>query len=115
MADNDQAYDENALTKDLRLWWDDQVSGGAADPFASPKPESGTIFDVIPEIDSLGAVTGLITIEKHTGFEVPPRVIRRGGYQDFDDMVSDLLPKVRVLVERQKKAPDSNSKKRDAA
>jgi len=92
-------YSEAALTDDLRTWWDGEV-GGVDDPFADPKPPTGTIFDVLPAIDSLGVVSGLLTIEKHVGFEVPSRVIRRGGYSRFDDMTADLLPKVRAMVER---------------
>jgi hypothetical protein len=104
------AFDEDELIKDLRGWWDDQVGGGPDDPFADPTPSAGTIFDVIPVIDSLGVVTGLITIEKHVGFKVPPRVIRRGGYNSFDDMITDLLPKVHVLVEKKKVAHEKPKK-----
>lgn len=96
-------FSEAALVDDLRAWWDGEV-GGADDPFADPKPPSGTIFDVLPAIDSLGAVNGLLTIEKHVGFDVPSRIIRRGGYGSFDDMTSDLLPKVRAMVERRRQA-----------
>jgi len=102
--------DEGELIKDLQAWWDDQVGGGPDDPFADPPPSTGTIFDVIPVIDSLGVVTALITIEKHAGFKVPPRVIRRGGYNSFDDMVSDLLPKVHALVAK-KAGSDKPEKK----
>ncbi|MCE4225943.1 hypothetical protein HCU64_19510 [Methylobacterium sp. C25] len=98
-----EPYSEEALLDDLRSWWDDEVGDG--DPFADPKPASGTIFDVIPTIDSLGAVNGLLTIEKHVGFEVPPRVIRPGGYASFEDMTADLLPKVRAMVARRQSAP----------
>ena len=97
-------FSEDALAEDLRAWWDGEV-GDADDPFADPKPPSGTIFDVLPAIDSLGAVNGLLTIEKHVGFEVPSRIIRRGGYSSFDDMTSDLLPKVRAMVERRRHTP----------
>jgi hypothetical protein len=100
MADEDRSYNEDALVRDLRVWWDDQVGGGEDDPFADAKPPTGTIFDVIPVIDSLGVVTGLVTVEKHVGFKVTPRIIRRGGYSGFDDLVDDLLPKVRALVEK---------------
>lgn len=96
-------YSEDALVDDLRAWWDGEV-GGEDDPFADPKPASGTIFDVLPAIDSLGVVNGLLTIEKHIGFEVPSRIIRRGGYGSFDDMASDLLPKVRAMVDRRRQA-----------
>ena len=94
-------YSEASLADDLREWWDAEV-GGADDPFADPKPISGTIFDVLPAIDSLEIVNGLLTIEKHVGFEVPSQIIRRGGYSSFEDMTSDLLPKVRAMVERRR-------------
>lgn len=103
-------FDEEELIKDLQDWWDDQVGGGPDDPFADPAPSTGTIFDVIPVIDSLGVVTGLITIEKHVGFKVPPRIIRRGGYNSFDAMVSDLLPKVHAFVVK-KVGPEKPEKK----
>jgi hypothetical protein len=107
-------YDEGALATDLKTWWDDQVGGGKDDPFADPSaPTAGTIFDVIPAVDSLGVVTGLITIEKHVGFKVSPRVIRRGGYNSFDDMITDLMPKIKILVEK-KKATNDNPKKEAA-
>jgi len=83
----DQDYSEAALADDLRSWWDGEV-GCVDDPFADPKPPAGTIFDVLP------------AIEKHVGFEVPSRIIRRGGYSSFEDMTADLLPKVRAMVER---------------
>ena len=96
MANGPLGYSENDLARDLRAWWDEQVGNGD-DPFADPVPSRGpdTIFEVIPELDSLAMVEGLITAEKHVGFEIPPCVIRRGGYSSFDDMVGDLLPKLR--------------------
>ena len=100
---NVNGYSETTLTDDLRAWWNGEVEG-ADDPFAAPKPRAGTIFDVLPAIDSLGVISGLLTIEKHVGFEVPSRVIRRGGYSSFEDMTSDLLPKVRALAERHRQS-----------
>ncbi len=78
---SDQAYAEDALLADLRAWWDGEVEG-TADPFANPTPgAAGTIFDVLPVIDSLSCISGLLTIEKHVGFEVPSRILRSGAEQ----------------------------------
>ena len=112
MMDDDLGYDEGALVNDLRAWWNDQVGGD--DPFVSPKAPSGTIFDVVPEMDSLSAVTGLVTVEEHLGFDVPPTMIRRGGYSNFDDMVNDIMPKVRSMAEKHK-AANGKLKKKEAA
>ncbi|MEX0697738.1 MAG: hypothetical protein WD099_09355 [Dongiaceae bacterium] len=96
-------YSEDELTADLRSWWDDQVAD-ANDPFANPVPhQPGTIFEVVPVIDSLGVVTALITMEKHVKFEIPPRIIKAGGYRSFEEMIADLLPKVRALAIKKRK------------
>lgn len=101
--DTDLGYSEDDLKADLRAWWDDQVST-EDDPFADPQPpRTGTIFEVVPAIDSLGVVEALITIEKHLKCEVPPRIIKAGGYRDFEEMAGDLLPKIRALVIKQRK------------
>jgi hypothetical protein len=98
------AHTESDLVTDLRTWWDDHVEADD-DPFAEPPrpPRAGTIFEVVPVIDSLGVVTALLTIEKHVGFTVPVRIIKRGGYGSFAEMVADLLPKVQALVLRKRK------------
>jgi len=90
--------DEAALLKDLETWWNEEVGGN--DPFAPPKPPAGTIFDALPAIDSLGVVAGIVVIEAHLPCKVPLRLIRPGGYNSFDDLVADLMPKLRDLVKK---------------
>lgn len=97
MLDGD-GFDEAALLRDLRTWWDAEVGGD--DPFAPPKPPAGTIFDALPAIDSLGVVTGLVVIEAHLPCKVPLRLIRPGGYKSFEDLVANLTPKLRDLVKK---------------
>jgi hypothetical protein len=91
-------FDEQALLADLKTWWDEQA--GKDDPFASPAPAPGTIMDVLPNIDSLATVAALVVIENHLPCEVPPSVIRPGGYHGFDDLTQDMLPKLQALVEK---------------
>jgi hypothetical protein len=104
------SYDEAALIKDLEVWWHDQVNGSADDPFRGPPLPEGTIFDVLPAVDSLGVVSALVTMEKHIGQRIPARVIRKGGYKDFEDMTGDLLPKIKALVEKTKQTSSRGSK-----
>jgi len=100
---SDLGYSEDDLAADLRTWWDDQVAD-ADDPFADPRPpRAGTIFEVVPVVDSLGVVTALITIGKHVGFDVPPRLIKAGGYRSFEEMLAHLLPRIRALVIQRRK------------
>jgi len=104
MAAEPLGYSESDLTNDLRDWWDEEVVG-SNDPFAEPKPANGTIYEVQPEVDSLAVVKRLVIIDKQVGFEIPASVVRRGGYRSFDDMVADLLPKIRAhyIKHRKKK------------
>ena len=101
---SDLDYSEDDLAADLKVWWDDQVAD-VDDPFADPRPpREGTIFEVVPVVDSLGVVTALLTIEKHVNFEVPARIIKAGGYRNFEEMLAHLLPRVRSLaIQRRKK------------
>ena len=102
MSDMDLGYSEADLLNDLQNWWDEEVAADD-DPFTVPRSTSGTIFEVIPEVDSLGVINGLLTIEEHVGFEVPPSIIQRGGYRSFEEMTTDLIPKVRALVIKKRK------------
>jgi hypothetical protein len=95
---NAVGFDEKALLTDLKAWWDEQV--GKDDPFAPPKPAPGTIMDVLPEVDSLATVTALIVMENHLPCEVPPSVIRPGGYHSFEDMTQDMMPKLQGLMDK---------------
>ena len=102
-------FNEAAMRAELQSWWDSQVDS-SDDPFAAPKPPVGTISDVVPVVDSLSVTTALVAIEKHVGFKVPPRVIQRGGYNSFDEMVNDLIPKVDFLFEKRKSKSGKDSK-----
>lgn len=106
-------FNKIALIAELKGWWDEQVAN-PDDPFADPPAPTGTIFDVLPELDSLAAVGGLVAIEKHVPFEVTARIIRKGGYNNFDDLVSDLMPKLEDLAEKHVQKMSANMKK-DAA
>lgn len=94
-------FNEATIRTELQAWWDSEVDS-SDDPFAAPKPPAGTIFDVVPAVDSLSVATALVAVEKHVGFKVPPRVIQRGGYNSFDEMVNDLVPKIGFLFEKHK-------------
>ena len=100
---SDLDYSEDDLAADLKVWWDDQVAD-ADDPFVDPRPpREGTIFEVVPVVDSLGVVTALLTIEKHIHSKVSPRIIKPGGYRSFEEMLAHLLPLVRTLVLQRRK------------
>ena len=95
------AYPRQAIMQELQAWWDDETGAGAAkDPFADPPVRGGSVLDLQPAVDSLRIVTALVIIEKRLGFKVPVNVIQRGGYDSFEEMIADLVPKVQTLYEK---------------
>jgi acyl carrier protein len=102
-ANKELNYPQQAVMQEFQAWWDDETGAGVAkDPFADPTVRGGSVFDLQPAIDSLRIVTALVSIEKHLGFNVPVNVIQRGGYNSFEEMVTDLVPKVQALYEQRK-------------
>lgn len=101
-------FDQKALLADLKTWWDEQA--GKDDPFAPPKAPPGTIIDALPVVDSLAVVEALVVIDQHLPFEVHPTVIRPGGYDSFEDMTQDLLPKLQALMDKHNGKTKSQTK-----
>ena len=100
---SDLGYSEDELMAKLQDWWDDQLAAAADDPFADPPPTTGTIFEVIPVIDSLSVVTALVKIETHVNFKIPVSIIKPGGYNSFEEMTGHLLPAVREMAAKKHK------------
>lgn len=50
-----------------------------------------------PEIDSLVVVEVICAIEEILGVSIPPTFIPRGGYDDLEACVSDLLAEARSV------------------
>jgi hypothetical protein len=105
-----KSYDEHHMDRQLQIdtfptegliaalaeWWDAEISKREADPFSV----SGTLYDVVLEIDSLSTLSALLVIEKLVGFEIPVSVVKPGGYQDCQEMIDHLVPEIHVLFEK---------------
>ena len=64
---------------------------------AGGAPESdGSIWDM-PAIDSKRVVSLLAELEPALGCKLPSLLIKRGGYATADELIADLLPKIREL------------------
>lgn len=63
--------------------------GGAPWPQETDAPCAASI-----EIDSLVAVEILCAVEPVLRFELPPSVVRPGGYGSIDEAVEHLIPKI---------------------
>lgn len=90
------SFPEGDLETAIGQWWNDETAKRLNDPFAA----SGTLFDVLTEVDSLSAVNVLLTIEPIVGFAPPESIIKPGGYADRKEMIDHLLPALRKLYSK---------------
>lgn len=90
-----------AARADLETEWynveclslDEQIGGGEG-PGNSCSPDAG-LYGSMPQIDSKVVSKASPVVERHLGCKLPLDVIRRGGYNSFDDVMSDLTAKLR--------------------
>lgn len=78
----------------IRNWWSmeqEELKKVADPPTEIP---AGTVFDVTPLISSHRAVEIILDLEPVLGIEIPDSVIKRGGYQSCEEMISHLEAKL---------------------
>jgi len=83
-----------SLISELRRWYDEQKQNPDAPP---PNPATGGAWEHLPDIDSKAVVKASPIVKKLLGVKLDPRLIRKGGYDSFEHLVSELLPKLRAL------------------
>jgi hypothetical protein len=47
-----------------------------------------------PAIDSKRVVDATVVTKRVLDIELPPQIIKAGGYASFEDMIPDLIPKL---------------------
>src|SRR6476646_7686093 len=94
-----KTFPQQEIQTVLETWWDGEVED---DPFADDS-KKGTLYDLLPTVDSITVLNLLIAVERLLNFELPVSVIRRGGYKSKRDMVDHLLPRIRRCFESKTK------------
>lgn len=84
------AFPEKQLIDVIGAWWDEQILERASDPFA---PQ--TLYDVLPDMDSLSAVNIILVLEPIVGGTLSESLIKTGGYNDRQEMIDHLIPRLR--------------------
>lgn len=62
--------------------------------------ETGTIYDLLPQIDSLTVVRSFAAMEVLLDVEIPCAIVKRGGYSSQEEFIRDILPKLKNLFEK---------------
>jgi len=89
-----QEFDQGASS--LRTALKQKFDASKADS-ARPKPNPATqgAFDHVPELDSKTVARWSSVVKDHIGCKLDPALIRKGGYDSFDDFWKEMAPKLR--------------------
>jgi len=83
------------LEKGLRDWFEEESASidGSVEAGA-PAGDGGSIISGLPAIDSKRVIDATLITEEVLGIELPPEIIKPGGYETFDEMINDIIPKL---------------------
>jgi hypothetical protein len=81
------------LRAQLKAFWDDETNPAT---FTTLNVEAlGDLWRDGPELDSKAVQNASPIVEELLGFKLTGKFLKRGGYESFDDLVTDLMPKLR--------------------
>lgn len=83
------------LIGELKVWYAEETASidGSIEAGA-PSGTGGSIISTGPAIDSKRVVDATVATKKVLGVELPPAIIKPGGYDSFDELIDDLVPKL---------------------
>lgn len=85
-----------ALLKRLQEWFDSEAAS-IDDVIANSAPSGtgGSVVSARPAIDSKRVVDATVITEEVLGIELPPEIIKPGGYNNLQEMTDHLMPLLR--------------------
>jgi hypothetical protein len=96
------SFPESKIRTALLDFWNEKTAEMEDDPFAREKPAKGTLYELVPELDSLTVVNSFLLVEKILEFNLPAKIVKAGGYTSPKQMLDDLLPKIRKEYDKQR-------------
>lgn len=96
-ADLKKAFDAKVpeLKTKLEKWFEEEtasIDGAVASE--APAGPGGSIMSKRPAIDSKRVVDATVITQEVIGIELPPQIIKPGGYDSCQEMVDDLVAKL---------------------
>lgn len=84
-----------ALIRGLKDWYDEEaaaIDGSVVS--AAPAGSGGSIISARPAIDSKRVVDATLITEEVLGIELPPEIIKAGGYESYEAMLDHIVPRL---------------------
>jgi hypothetical protein len=86
------------LIAELEAWFEEETASIDGTVAASaPSGTGGSIIAMLPAIDSKRVVDATVITKKVLGIELPPAIIKPGGYNSCAEMVADIVPKLQKV------------------
>jgi hypothetical protein len=83
------------LVQELEAWFEAETAPiDGSSPPPPPAGAGGSIVGMRPAIDSKRVVDAARVTRAVLDIELPPEIIKRGGYESCDEMINDLMPKL---------------------
>ena len=83
------------LVEGLQRWFEEETAAIDVDVVAgAPSGSGGSIVSDRPAIDSKRVIDVTLITEEVLGIELPPEIIKPGGYDSFEEMVDHLVPQL---------------------
>jgi len=83
------------LIEELNDWYEEETASIDGTVIAdAPSGSGGSLIGTGAAIDSKRVVDATVATKKVLGIELPPEIIKPGGYSSLDEMISDLMPKL---------------------
>jgi hypothetical protein len=83
------------LIEGLKGWYEKEtaaIDGSVVS--AAPSGSGGSIISARPAIDSKRVVDATLITEEILGIELPPEIIKAGGYESYDAMIDHIVPRL---------------------
>jgi len=101
-----------ALTAALEDWYEEETEAiDAGIVSGAPTGTGGSIVANVPAIDSKRVLDASSVTKDVLDIEIPPEIIKPGGYDSCEEMLSDMLPKLRDVFSGKLKVKKRKQKK----
>jgi hypothetical protein len=100
------------LTTKLEAWFDEESASIDSAVLAGvPSGAGGSIITMRPAIDSKRVLDATVITKQVLGIELPPEIIKPGGYGSCAEMIADIIPKLQKVFTGEIKVKTRNAAK----